>query len=460
MSPTISPDRAAHRYSMGNGHTPSSVLRPRLSDRLAGRHDRTHDSESPPSITSIPPMPLASPLPALVAFGRDFAGEPSPAAAPLAGDWLAVACQVEQLVRLPAAPSVPPLDDLALALGRALGEAGAPSDATTFDRLSPRVRAVAMAIEDAGALHLAHALVFRWMESSGLSDLEVGRCRALLGRILRQLGATEQALASYGAAEALGRRAALPELTARAYIGYAVLAQLRGNYPEHDRWFAQALDAATAARDATLIAQVRHGMTARAVAIGDFDAAMAHAWQAYLYTRDDRLTGAESLLNLTQLLTDQGYHRAALSGYATVLGGEPPLRIRLPALGGLATAAAHLGLRALYGRAADEIERLDRETEGYSYIRGLALLELWSALRQAGEWQRAEATRLRLLEIATTHRYHELVLRAEAPPSMPTTPAAGVRPPATVRAIVAPESTRIIRDVEELVAPDAILSAF
>jgi len=405
-------------------------------------------------------MPLASPLPALVAFGRDFAGEPALDAAPLAGDWLAVACQVEQLARHTAAA---PLAELTLALGRALGETSAPGDdddAHTPDRLSPRVRGVAMAIEDAGALHLAHTLVFRWLGVAGLSELEVGRCRALLGRLLRQLGAAEQAHASYEAVEAIGRRAALPELIARAYIGYAVLAQLRGNYPEHDRWFALALDAATAAGDTALVAQVRHGLTARAVAVGDFDAAMAHAWQAYVLTRDDRLMGAESLLNLTQLLADQGHHRAALSGYAAVLGGDPPLRIRLPALGGLATAAAHLGLRELYRRAADEIERLDRETEGYAFIRGLALLELWNALLQADEQQRAETTRLRLLELATAHRYHELVLRAESPPPTSVARDAGVHAPAAGRAGGAPESTRIIRDVEELVAPDAILAAF
>lgn len=444
---------------MGNGHTRWPDRRAPMSDRLAILWVLAHDSVIPPSFTTFPYMPLASPLPALVAFGRDFAGEPSRDAPPLAGEWLAVVCQVEQLARHPA---VPTFRDLALALDRALGEASAPEDATapTADRLSPRLRAVAAAIEDAGALHLAHTLVYRWLSLDGLSELEVGRCRALLGRLLRQLGAVEQALACYEATETIGRRAALPELTARAYIGYAVLAQLRGNYPEHDRWFALALDAATAAGDATLVAQVRLGMTARAVAVGDFDAAMAHAWQAYEYTRNDPLAGAESLLNLTQLLADQGHHRAALSGYASVLAGDPPLRIRLPALGGLATAAAHLGLRELYGRAADEIERLDRETEGYAYIRGLALLELWTALRQAGERERAEAIRLRLLEIATAHRYHELVLRAESPPPMSSQRDTGVHSPAAGRAAAAPESTRIIRDVEELVAPDAILSAF
>ncbi|HYD54550.1 MAG TPA: hypothetical protein VEA99_18090 [Gemmatimonadaceae bacterium] len=392
-------------------------------------------------------MPITSPLPTFVAFRRDF---PDASTAEGAGEWLAAACLVDQVVATPAASRADAFLELRAALDRALGSAGADDVAS----LSADLRDLVGRIEDARALNLALAVASRWLAMDALPAIERGRLRAMTGRIHRQMGSTEQAAAAYDEVERIARRERSPELAARARIGWAVLAELRGNYPEQRRWFTEAAAAATEAGDPYLAAISHHALVHSAFLAGEHDVAIAHAWRAIETTRDSGAAVTESLIVTAQLFVELGFVDIALRGFALALRHDPPLRLRLPALGGVATAAARLGRRHLLDRAASGIERLDADTRGFEYIRAGALLELAEALEAAGSRVRAAAARGRALDLARPRGYHELVHRAEAAAAAPA-----VKPARTSTPVLSPESERIVRAVDALAPADQVLAA-
>src|SRR5262245_7421773 len=166
------------------------------------------------------------------------------------------------------------------ALATALARLLAPEIELTFWRAGLEV---ANEIEEAGALHLCYTWLFsleRIVPDSRVVDS--GRVRATRARIARKLGAIDLALELYGEVERLGELRAEPELTARAWIGYAVAAFERGNFPEARRWYRAA---ALVADDTgcTEQASLAHQGPLIAHAIsGDFNDAIVEGWRAYV----------------------------------------------------------------------------------------------------------------------------------------------------------------------------------
>jgi tetratricopeptide (TPR) repeat protein len=226
-------------------------------------------------------------------------------------------------------------------------------------------------------------------------------------------GALETAREHYRRVEVLGRVSRNPELRVRAWIGYAVLARLRGNYPDMRKWSAQA--AATADRTGLveLGSLAYHSLMVSAAVGGDLNAALVYGWRAYQEASGNVAIEAEALHSLSQFLLECGQPEAALRGFAAALERQPAARIALPALGGMALAAAALGYRSLVLATRARTERAI-EAAAPPYECAGVLLELSQALAAIGEAAAAAACRARSLEIAERHAYHEIVHRLNA----------------------------------------------
>ena len=151
--------------------------------------------------------------------------------------------------------------------------------------------------------------------------------------------------ALYAEAEAIGEADGEPELSARAWIGYAILAHMRGNYPEARRWYGAAVLIADDNGFREQSFSARQGLMVAAAVAGDFDRAMREGWQAFVLSSGDRDREAEVLTNMAQVLHESGRHDAALRGFAAAVTRTIVPTVLLPALGGAASAAAIVGRR-------------------------------------------------------------------------------------------------------------------
>jgi tetratricopeptide (TPR) repeat protein len=276
---------------------------------------------------------------------------------------------------------------------------------------------VANDILDAGGLHLA-ATWLSLLERIIPDDraLDIGRVRAHRARVARQFGAMDAAHDLYADVERLGEASAEPELTARAWIGYAVLTQTRGNYPDARRWYQAA---ALVADDALCFEQSFHAHQGLMVccAVGrDFDQALIEGWKAYEFSQGDGSREVEVLVNIAQILYDTGRHAAALRGFAAAVARTEVPRILLHALGGVALAAARMDQGAIVQAAADRIERVSGPwLHPFAY----ALVDLACAFAVLGDRNAATTFRDRARALAEKHGFHELVHRADAVESLP-----------------------------------------
>ncbi|MFN2566704.1 MAG: hypothetical protein ABR499_17040 [Gemmatimonadaceae bacterium] len=366
--------------------------------------------------------PMLAPRPPLVAYREDLArGGNRDAFGPSDATWLTVATILSHGVDVPAdsRPSLlTTLRDVVSgdpALSSALGvpDTNAPAE-LELDAASPIVRAVVEHMEDAGALNLAYATLSILADADlRLSVLERGRVLAQLGRVAWKVGALETSREQYRRVEVLGRVSRDPELRVRAWIGYSVLAHLRGNYPDMRKWAARAAHEADAAGLAALGSLAYHNLMVAAAVAGDLNKALVHGWRAYQGAAGDPVREAEMLLNLSQFLLDCGQASAAAHGFTATLARRPLMRIVLPALGGLAIASSTLGDREGVYAARARARRLIPAAR-LPYQSAAVLLELSQALAAIGDPAGVAECRAAAAEIAERHGFHEISLRLEA----------------------------------------------
>jgi hypothetical protein len=194
-----------------------------------------------------------------------------------------------------------------------------------------------------GALHLASAAIVAYRRIAETVDpLLAGRSLALEARIAWKSGAHDVADSLYQELTARARAIRSPELSIRARIGFAILSQLRGNYPKVRLHAGHALKLA-GEHDLPALGALAHQVLMRAaVAASDWSNAIVHGWLAFSAMSSDVDREKENMLNLSQLLFDVGRTLAAIQGFRYVLAGRTTIRTRLPALGGAARAAAAL----------------------------------------------------------------------------------------------------------------------
>jgi tetratricopeptide (TPR) repeat protein len=406
---------------------------------------------------SMPDRAMVTPRPPLTAYREDLArcGAHDSGFGPSDATWLSVATILSHAVDVPAdsrAPLLPTLREV-IASDPALRGVLPPSDQQPpdgfeLDSVSPIVRAIVDRMEDDGALSLAYSMLSTLADADlRLSVLERGRVLAQLGRVAWKEGALETAREQYRRTEVLGRAGRIPELRVRAWVGYSILAHLRGNYPEVRKWGARAAHEADRAGLAELGSLAYHGLMVSAAVAGDFNAALVYGWRAYQGAIGDRAREAGALLHLSQCLLECGRPEAALPGFIATLDRQPTARIALPALGGLAIAAAALGDRALVFGTRARIERLIAIAP-LPYQCAAALLELSQALAVIGDADGAVAYHTRAFELAQRYAYHEILYRLEA---------VRIRPAASrteAPHVLDPKGTEVARAVTSLGSPE------
>jgi tetratricopeptide (TPR) repeat protein len=234
----------------------------------------------------------------------------------------------------------------------------------------------------------------------------LGRVLAQRARVARKADSFDIAHTLYGRAEKLGRTKDVPELTARAAIGFGVLMQFRGNLPQAAHYYRKAARFAASAGDADLIRIAQHGRMVIAAKRGAFDEALAFGWDAFAAAAGHPEVEAEMLLNLAQLAFDTGYPGPALQGFSAALARRPGPRLLLPALGGAARAAAALNRLEVVDQCGAEIDELVHEGS-FAYPIASALLDLALATATT-QPSVAERYVRRALRLAEEFRFHEL----------------------------------------------------
>ena len=364
---------------------------------------------------------MLAPRPPLAAYREDLARSGGrDRFGPSDATWLSVASILRTAVdvssdsRPPLLPMVREIFDSDPAMHALLTDSEQePRGEFELDGVSPLVRALVQRMEDEGALHLAYSMLATLADADlRLSVLERGRVLAQLGRVAWKAGALDTAREQYRRAEVLGRAARLPELRVRAWVGYSIVARLRGNYPEVRTWAARAAHEAERTGLTALGSLAYHSLMVSAAVGGDLNGALVYGWRAFEGAAGDREREASALLNLSQYLLECGHPATAVRGFLAALDRRPVGRIAFPALGGLAVAAAAVGDRSLVLATQVRIERL-LAAAPTPYECASALLELSQALAIVGDDVSAAACRIRALEIAERHAYHEIVHRLE-----------------------------------------------
>jgi tetratricopeptide (TPR) repeat protein len=367
------------------------------------------------------PGPMLARRSPLAAYREDLArGGNREAFGPSDATWLTVATILTHGVDIPADSRPSLLATLREVVSGDPALSGAvvvpdenPQAEFELDPVSPIVRAVVERMEDGGALSLAYSTLASLADADlRLSVLERGRVLAQMGRIAWKAGALETAREQYRRVEVLGRAARSAELRVRAWIGYGILARLRGNYPEVRKWAARAAHESERAGLAALGSLAYHSLMISAAVAGDLNTALVYGWRAFQRAIGDPAREADMLLNISQYLLESGHPEVAIHGFAAALAREPVARVALPTLGGMALAASALGDGARVRAARAHAEHLIA-TAGLPYEAASALLELSEALAMVGDASGASECRTRALGIAARQGYHELIHRLE-----------------------------------------------
>ena len=291
--------------------------------------------------------------------------------------------------------------------------------ASDLGAFSSSTRALAARMEDAGALALADTalqmLLLIRVDGEGIAIDEQGRVIAHRARIARQAGDFELAAEQYRNVERIARGARSDELFARAWIGFAVLAMLRGNLPECADWFERAARAADKSGVLELSRNAHHGCLIAAGKREAFDDALRHGWLAFRSSIGDALLEAEALSNLAAVMLQAGAFRPALAAFDAALRRNPPARLAIPALGGAMLASARLGDVARARRRYAALEHHAAASD-HRYEVTDALVDAAAALLLIGDAAESERVRLQALELARDGKFHELEFRAERVP--------------------------------------------
>jgi hypothetical protein len=247
---------------------------------------------------------------------------------------------------------------------------------------------------------------------SSITALDRARVTARRARIDWMMGKIDEARESYRRLEGLGRRTKIAEISVRALVGRVALAQLKGNYPEMDRYASRAVRLAERASLRRLSWQARDGLMIAASYQQRFNDALVHGWAVYSEARGNAVDEAQIVQNLGEVFARAGHAAVARAAFAAVVSRELPARITLPALGGLALASAATGDRPTVEWAAAQVTRLGR-AKAPRYAFASALLECANALVQLKATNQAEQMRRAALRVGLLYNFYEISYKAE-----------------------------------------------
>lgn len=331
------------------------------------------------------------------------------------GSWVRVGMLLEHAALLPDLERSNHLRLAADAIRAAIGEgrwhAGHPTDVrppADGHVLQSRLRIYSEQVEDAGALDMADAFLTAYLSADPEVDsLERARVESARARLAWKRGDLDVADERYRRVGAHGRRLRSDELKIRALTGHAIVARLRGNFPAARELGRRAVALAERIGHQRLASVAHQVVMVTYASAAEFPLALEHAWKAVLSAQGEQAMTWAALGNLAQLFVDAGHPAIAMMAFRAVLRQQPPLRIELPALGGLAMAAARLRDSEALADAASEIAV--RTRAGASpYDTATAMLDLARAYGVADAPGHMEACREHVLQVAIAHGFHEL----------------------------------------------------
>lgn len=311
--------------------------------------------------------------------------------------------------------------------------------ASDLAELSRATKALAARMEDAGALALADTalqmLLLVRFDGDGITIEEQGRIISHRARITRQSGDMDLAAEQYRNVERIARVTRSHDLYARAWIGFGVLAMLRGNLPDSADWFERAARAADKSGVLELSRNAHHGCLIAASKREAFDDALRHGWLAFRSSVGDALLESEALSNLGAVMLQARAYGLARSAFEAALRRNPPARLAIPALGGAILTAAQLG-DAAHVRRRHEVLIGYAAASDHTYEVADALVDAATALFLIGDAAESERAQRRALALAREGRFHELEFRAERVPGEADKPvSAGVPLSSATRSI-------------------------
>lgn len=278
---------------------------------------------------------------------------------------------------------------------------------------SEAIMLLAETVQRVGSFNLARVLLDGVLQADdSLTVVQRGRVLAARARIAWKLGFIDDARERYEFVERLARRAKSAELKARASIGLASVAQMRGNYPDVQRHARRAARIADSAGFREIGRKAHNALMIAASVTERLDDALVHGWAAYKASEGDPVSAGEALQNLGQVLLNAGHVDLARAAFVVVTTHELPARILLPALGSLALVGARSHEVRLVRWAAGEVERIDSSIPPQFAVAS-ALVECAAALAAVQLPLDAERCRTRASALAATYGFHEVAYRVE-----------------------------------------------
>jgi tetratricopeptide (TPR) repeat protein len=245
-----------------------------------------------------------------------------------------------------------------------------------------------------------------------LKPLERGRIMALRARIAWRTSDMDDARERYEDIAKLGLEGNEKELEARAAVGLAAVAQLRGNMPAVREHSVRAIEVGSEIGHRSLERWGHNSLTMAAAKAGDYTTAIKSAWRAFELARGDAISEAEALSNVGQILLEAGDAEVARQCFTAVLARQAQVGVLFTSLGGLARASAALRAEVTVEWCVREVWR-GREVPAGRYHLCEALLESAMALGQLGRGDEAERFRAASYAMAQTNGFYELEFRAE-----------------------------------------------
>lgn len=334
-----------------------------------------------------------------------------------------------------------------LGLGPKLIAAGCLYDRGAARSASDVLRLMAERAEQAGLVNVAESIFESLASLSGLGNEVIGRVMADRARNSLKRGFVDLSDSQYRALLGAARHYRSLEMEARASIGLAALAQVRGNFPEMRRRALKGVRIALKCRLYRLAAGGEAGLGAQAATAGKFSEAVEHFWNGYKLARGDQRLEPELLTNVAQAFQDSNRPREARIAASAVLKSSPVLRIALPALGVFALSSGVLGDRAAVEWSAKQAVKLAR-VRGYARAVAGTLFDCAAAYDSVGQWAQSGVLERRAQAIALRHGFNDLTFRKAtvSEPTRPTTLAG--RAMAAASEVAKLESEPLLADLE------------
>jgi tetratricopeptide (TPR) repeat protein len=297
------------------------------------------------------------------------------------------------------------LSDPLATVGRMLGAPGE----TPGQAVADACAAIAIWAEVHG--HSGAALAFT--QAAALAAPNVARLPFDVGQIARRRHELARAETWFRHAIMIGRQVADWDSYSRSYLALGNMFLLRGNLPTAQRMHVKALRAARRKGLPHIQGYALHDLFVIATLTGRNEQAELYARSAFRAYGAHHEKVPALAHDIAYFWMNQGYFERALPVFQALQPHFSDLRDQMNALANTARAAGGAGMRDVFRKTWVEAMRLGREAAVVPVL-AEAMVELATGAASLGEWDRAEQSAERALELAKQRGEHKVAARAEA----------------------------------------------